>query len=183
MCTSIVGAAVGVVEEFRKVSGWEHYEVSNLGRVRCLRWSIGRGLSKTGLRYLKPRLAKKKGIVKFAMVTLKDVNRDWQIAISRLVLMTFVGPPEGDQEACHYPDPDPANNRLDNLCWGAKWQNEQHKTEQGMKQKRLTASQIKEIRSTFAQSGESQTEFAKRYEVDAASICRVLSRKSWMHIF
>lgn len=34
--------------------------------------------------------------------------------------MTFVGPCPPGMEACHFPDRDPTNNRLENLRWDTK---------------------------------------------------------------
>ena len=38
-------------------------------------------------------------------------------SIARLVLRTFVGPELLGHEPLHYPDPDPMNNRAENLRW------------------------------------------------------------------
>jgi hypothetical protein len=46
------------------------------------------------------------------------------VGIHRLVLMAFYGPRPGMQ-ACHFPDPDPSNNRLSNLRWSTPAQNQQ----------------------------------------------------------
>lgn len=43
--------------------------------------------------------------------------------VHQLVLTAFVGPCPLDHEACHDPDPDPSNNRLENLRWGTRKEN------------------------------------------------------------
>lgn len=51
--------------------------------------------------------------------------------VHRLVLEAFVGPcPEG-MEACHGPDRDPGNNRLDNLKWGTMQDQEKDREAHG----------------------------------------------------
>lgn len=53
---------------------------------------------------------------------LVSVTRDGlkvgAIYLARAVLTAFVGPPPAGYVARHWPDPDPANNRVENLHWG-----------------------------------------------------------------
>lgn len=53
---------------------------------------------------------------------LISVTRDGQkvasIYLARAVLTAFVGPPPAGHVARHWPDPDPANNHVENLRWG-----------------------------------------------------------------
>jgi len=52
-------------------------------------------------------------------------RRKW-FGVHQLVMLAFVGPcPEG-KEICHYPDPNPANNRWDNLIYGTHRTNASH---------------------------------------------------------
>jgi hypothetical protein len=43
--------------------------------------------------------------------------------VHHLILLAFVGPPKLGQETRHFPDPNPGNNRLENLCWGTRKEN------------------------------------------------------------
>jgi hypothetical protein len=43
--------------------------------------------------------------------------------VHRLILEAFVGPCPRGKEACHDPDPTPANCRLENLRWGTRTSN------------------------------------------------------------
>lgn len=108
------------MEEWRDIAGYEgSYQVSSLGRVRSLdrkcwlgnRWGNMKG------RVLAQPLS---GKYKYRTVALGAGNTAY---VHRLVLEAFVGPcPEG-MEACHFPDRDPSNNRLENLRWGTHREN------------------------------------------------------------
>jgi hypothetical protein len=59
----------------------------------------------------------------YCLVNLDRDGRNHTRPIHRLVLELFVGPrPEG-MEACHYPDADKNNNRLENLRWDTHGEN------------------------------------------------------------
>jgi len=108
-------------EEFRPVVGFEgRYEVSNLGRVRSLpHIQLGRNgkpIKRLG-RILRPGRHNKHGHVSVVL------GRGNTRQVHRLVLEAFVGPCPPGEETCHDPDPDPTNNRLDNLRWGTRSDN------------------------------------------------------------
>jgi hypothetical protein len=95
-------------EQWRPVPGFEgKYEVSDLGRVKSLRW--------TPPRILRP------GPSNYGHLSVALGQRNTRM-IHQLVLLAFVGPRPPGQEARHL-DGDPANNRLDNLCWGTRGDN------------------------------------------------------------
>jgi hypothetical protein len=61
----------------------------------------------------------------FVFSVKENGGRARQILVHRVILEAFRGPcPEG-MEACHFPDPDPANNRIENLRWDTRAENYQ----------------------------------------------------------
>ncbi|CAN5951037.1 unnamed protein product [Sphagnum jensenii] len=59
----------------------------------------------------------------YTQVSLFIEGRVVTCKVHSLVLETFVGPrPEG-MEACHFPDSDPSNNKLQNLRWDTHSEN------------------------------------------------------------
>lgn len=93
------------------------YEVSDLGRVRSLPRQTVSGVQ--GGKILKPQLTNRFGHLK---VTPSRDGVVKQVTVHRAVLAAFIGPcPEG-QEVRHL-DGNPANNRLDNLAYGTKGEN------------------------------------------------------------
>lgn len=107
-------------EEWRPVVGYEGlYEVSNLGQVRSLDRLDAIGRPRRGAP-LKPDASHPKGYLRVSLCRDKVVTR---FQVHHLVLAAFVGPrPEG-MEGCHSPDPNPANNRLENLRWDSSSEN------------------------------------------------------------
>ena len=51
--------------------------------------------------------------------------------LGRLMLLTFVGPPEPGQ-VCRHLDDVPSNNALENLCWGTQSENMHDKVANGL---------------------------------------------------
>lgn len=104
------------------------YQVSNLGRVRRLSGEVQRKYkNRTEIFHinggiLKPRTAHNGQRIDFWK---NGVRRAVKIHI--LVLEAFVGKRPIGHEACHFPDNSYANNRLDNLRWDTKENNERDK--------------------------------------------------------
>jgi hypothetical protein len=113
-------------ERWLPVVGFEGlYEVSDLGRVRSLphpRRVRGGGTAMHCGRLLKPYPQTKEGHL---IVVLSSCNVQERHYVHRLALEAFVGPCPPGLECRHFPDRDPANNRLDNLSWGTKTENAQ----------------------------------------------------------
>jgi hypothetical protein len=59
----------------------------------------------------------------YLLVNLDRGGRNHTRTVHRLILTAFVGPRPDGMEACHYPDPNKANNRLDNLRWDTHGEN------------------------------------------------------------
>lgn len=107
------------------------------------------------------------------------------VYVQRLVLLSFVGPcPEG-MEACHFPDRDQKNCRLDNLRWDTRSANQMDKVAHGTTNRgersafsKLTEEIVREIR----QSREKIQSLADRYGVNNSVISRVRNYKAWQHV-
>jgi hypothetical protein len=106
------------------VVGYENcYEVSSQGRVRSLTREVkcGRGVGQIAGRILKTYPT---GIRGYPTVKLSLDGRKTGHLIHRLMLLTFIGEPEVDQESCHRNDI-PTDNRLENLRWDTHSRNMQ----------------------------------------------------------
>jgi hypothetical protein len=112
-----------MTEEWRPITNFEgHYEVSNLGRVRSLDRVIRHPdghLHQLRGRVLSPGAQPPFGHLH---VNLKMQARRRTIAVHALVLEEFVGPRSGGME-CLHGDGDPSNNRVENLRWGTRSEN------------------------------------------------------------
>lgn len=112
-----------MLESWRPIPDFEgHYEVSNVGHVRSLDRTLvypdGHSHRLRG-RLLSPGVQPPSGHLH---VNLKTQARKRTVAVHALVLEAFVGPrPDGLE--CLHGDGDPTNNRLDNLRWGTRSEN------------------------------------------------------------
>lgn len=158
-------------EEWRPVSGWPDYFVSDQGRVR----------GRSG-RYLKPW----PNGTGYVQVALTHCGRRRAVTVHRLVLETFVGDGQGLQGA--HRNGDPTDNRLSNLVWATPAENNRHKRGHGTHRQgeavnfaRLTEAAVRDIRSRVA-AGETQRALAEEYGVHFATVSALVLRKSWRHV-
>lgn len=174
---------MSIIEEWRPIAGYEGvYEVSDQGRVRSLDRLVraNSGWRSTGIRYFTPSPSGKNR--KYKKVLLRNPKK--QYLVHRLVLEAFVGPRPDNCEARHL-DGDPSNNRLDNLAWGTKAENEADKIKHGTllcgtanPASKLTEADVLRIRA----SNKRQVDLAQAYGVSQAVISAVRLRKIWKHV-
>jgi hypothetical protein len=162
-------------EEWRQVSGYDGYEVSNLGRVRS--WRIG-GRGNHNFR-ITPRILKPG--------THPDGYRQLWLSVNgvltfryvhHLVLEAFVGAcPEG--LLTRHLDGDPANNRLDNIVWGTDEENWRDQLRHGRDTRgsknwlaKFTDQQVVDIRRRLS-NGERGSDLARELDVAPSTISRI----------
>lgn len=104
-----------------------------------------------------------------------------------LMLLTFVGPCPKGLMGRHL-DGNPLNNRLDNLRWGTRSENEQDKERHGTSNRgerngisRLTEAKVREIRRLHAE-GNPYSALASMFGVCHSNIAAVVTRRSWGHV-
>ena len=117
-------------ENWKPVVGYEGlYEVSNLGHVRSLDRIVMR--SDGGARRFRGQIMAT--VTRDTGHVVLTLRRDGGVhlrRVHRLVLESFVGPCPSGMEACHN-DGDPANNRLDNLRWDTRSENQNDSVQHG----------------------------------------------------
>lgn len=107
------------MENWLPIVGYEGaYEVSDLGRVRSLNRVTDRGRNWRG-RIMTPAVMPRG----YRIVTLWQEGRQRTALLHRLVLSAFAGPAPEGFEGLHG-DGDPDNNRLSNLRWGTRSENQ-----------------------------------------------------------
>ena len=118
------GASVDATqsEQWRPTVGYKGYEVSDLGRVRSLdrliSTSVGKGYRRIQGRILSPWTH----YFGYKVVRLAADGKYVTWYVHALVLTAFRGScPDG--MVCRHLDGDPANNCLNNLCWGTQSEN------------------------------------------------------------
>jgi len=174
-------------ETWITVSGYDGYEVSNLGRVRSTR-PINRFAREPDTpRILNPF---SKGKRRYLYCSLRKDGVLWSARVHHLVLEAFVGPRLEGLEGCHKDD-NQENNRLDNLYWGTPAQNVEDKLRNG-KQVRGSANHFaaidenkaKEIKLALRMdSSRGNIErISKALNVSRHIVSNIKNEKSWRHL-
>jgi hypothetical protein len=166
------------------------YEVSDLGRIRSVertanygRWGAG-GIRnrKSNIRALSPTgpggyLACNVNVPGGKTVCLKA---------HLSVLKAFIGPCPSGMEGCH-DDGKTGNNRLDNLRWDTKSNNNQDKNAHGTAQKgsrngasKLTEAQVSDIKRRIP--NETLGALASAFGVSITTIWFIKTGKKWAHV-
>ena len=101
--------------------------------------------------------------------------------VSRLVLLTFVGPVVGDKNEAMHIDHNPANNAIDNLEWGTRQENEDQKTNAGRRSRwaKLTDCQVIEIRALRLQ-GMTLKALGEAFHTHLSNIHLITKGKTWL---
>lgn len=158
----------------RTLSGWLGYEISDDGRLFGPRVERRQQVAPAGhhfvhlygIPYGRPRSVK--------------------VWIHRAVLETFVGPcPIGEE--CRHLDGNPSNNRLSNLCWGTRLENQGDRERHGTKllgerapSAKLTEEDVREIRCLYRTT--TIRALGKRFGVSHTVIRRAALGLTWGHL-
>jgi len=171
-------------EIWKDIPGYEGlYQASDLGRIKRLdkfKWN-GKGYQRLNEMILSLKV-RKDGRLK---IDLYKHNIFKTYLVHRLILETFVSPcPEG-MECCHRDD-NPSNNRLDNLYWGTRKDNETDKKRNGKTLKglknpnnKLSEQNVKEIKILIQENKLSQQKIADMFGVTQTLISRIKLNKIW----
>ena len=168
-------------EMWKPIPGFLGYEVSDLGRIRSWRRRNGCGSAPSKPRIR--RLARRPN--GYEQVTLRTVNGPQTMLVHCLVLLAFVGPCPPGQETLHDNDKR-HDNRVENLYWGTKLDNEHGKIANGTTNRggrhgmaKLTEAAVREIR---ASPGITQRELGERYGVHQTSIGKIRRGETWRFV-
>ncbi len=156
----------------KDIPGYENrYQVTSTGEV----WSLI-GAKKR----LKPS-TKKCG---HQQVILSKNRKTKKMHVHKAVLLAYVGPPEAGQ-VCRHLNGDPADNRLENLCWGTVQENSDDKKRHGTMaygeksgQAKLTWAKAEEIR-TLAAQGWSGRKLGRHFNVAYSTVFAVIWERTW----
>jgi hypothetical protein len=158
------------------VRGFGDYTVNRKGDVFSLKRGVRRKLKPTKTHY------------GYHKVTLTSEGVCHQKLVHRLVLDAFKGPPKPHQE-CRHLNNIRTDNRLENLAWGTRSENEADKVRFGtsnMGEKhgmaKLTEVDVRDIKGLLHQDAMTQTAIAKQYHVDPATISNIQRGINWKHV-
>lgn len=170
-------------EEWRPISDFPRYQVSNLGRVK----GVTRILT----------LQEIEGGYQFAMLRLEGSRRLYRCRVGRLVATAFHGDAPPGYEAAHL-DNNPRNNRADNLAWTTHLENESHKFRHGTNpagdrhpQRKLSSDQVVAVRKAHAvirlQRGRrappgTLAALAEKFGIKPTHVAKIVGRGIWRHL-
>jgi hypothetical protein len=126
----------------------------------------------------------------YAQVSIRRGGRATTFSVHTLVLTTFAGPCPQGCEARHL-DGTRLNNRLSNLRWGTRQENEADKVVHGTAARgeqcnasKLTAEQVLEIRGRYKRGvpGRGYESLAAEYGVWPNAVADIVKGRSWTHI-
>lgn len=179
----------GSRERWRDVVGYTgFYRVSDWGRLKSVdRWvkcRYGKSrLIRSRIKQTRPNHCGHHGAI------LHKNGKARFFFLHRLVLEAFVGPRPPGLVARHYPDRNPSNNRLANLSWNTPEVNESDKIEHGTLRRgercwnsKLSADDVRHIRSAFASGTMTGPQAAAQYGVTKEAVYLIVHRKNWKHV-
>jgi len=120
-----------MTERWLPIAGWEgFYSASDLGRIRSevrqIRMGNGNSIHTVGGVILTPWMSR----TGYLLVALARGGKKTPKLVHRLVIETFIGPCPDGMECCHR-DSDKSNNRLENLRWDTRSENQIDRIENG----------------------------------------------------
>ena len=168
------------MEIWKKINGFENYEISNLGRVKSLEKKTSFGVScKIYPQTILKNWIDKKG---YCYVDLRNNNKRTRFLVHRLVCFNFLGNPENKPQVNHI-NGIKLDNRLENLEWNTCKENINHAIQTGLNnisgvnnyRSKLTKEQVNNIRV----SNLAQKELSVIYNISQASVSRIILKKTY----
>lgn len=160
-----------MAEEWRAISGYDGYEISDQGQVRCLR-PIGSRNPPKEPRFLKSSTGTN-GYLRVKLGLGGPTK-----SVHRLVAETFIGPPPPGYEVAHG-NGDRLDNRLCNLSWKTRRENARDRRLHGTNGRGLTESQVAAIRADYIPGETTQSEVADRHGVTQATVSKLYRQQRW----
>lgn len=165
-------------EEWKTITDFQDYEVSNLGQVRRRVYRNYRPAGK-----LLSQTPNQDGYNTVSLCNGPLIRK--RIQTHSLVMREFVGPCPTGYEINHI-DLDKRNNRLDNLEYLTHSENVLHANNNGSGTRgekhgnvKLTKDKVIEIRILYESKEFTENELAKKYRVTRSAINHILRRTRW----
>jgi hypothetical protein len=160
------------MEVFKEIKGYPNYVASSYGYIKSIKTNT----------ILKPTKCRKTG---YSIVSLCNNGLVKTHLVHRVILSSFVENIENKPQVNHK-DGVKTNNRVDNLEWNTRSENQIHSINIGLRHTRgENNSQCKlsenEVLSIFKDE-RPQRKIAKEYGVSNITVCNIKKGYSWTHI-
>lgn len=173
------------MEIWMDVTGFEgEFAVSNYGRVKSLERYVKNG---NGRRIVRERI-RVQGKHPQGYLTIAYKVDSPPLLVHRVVALHFI--PNPDKKAfVNHKDGNKQNNRVDNLEWATRQENEDHAYETGLKNStgsnnsmaKLNEDKVRMIR-TLSKTGASIKDLASEYGVHRVTIGRIINNRVWASV-
>lgn len=156
------------------------YSVSDTGRIKCNGFYAN--VANGGQRFVKPRVRKLQNHSQgYKSIGLSRGGKTE--LVHRVVAKAFIPNPL-DLEFVNHIDGDKTNNKVSNLEWATRQQNEDHAYSTGLK-KKVPASKINEddvlfILNNYDEMG--SIKLAGKFAIHRATVERIVNRVIWTHV-
>lgn len=182
-----------MVEEWKDIPRYEGlYKASSMGRILSSFRQIKCKSPWGGMRVIsvpEKILKATRNSQGYRIVRLYKDKKAKDHAVSRLVLLSFTGPPDDETiEACHK-DGSRDNNILSNLRWGTPKQNMEDRERHGRHDRgvdsvkaKLREKDIHRIRLLLEKGEISMNRIGIRFGVDVATIRDIKIGRTWKHV-
>ena len=169
MIPEIIKNELEANEEARIVDGYDHYFVTNRGRVFSTKYKRAYMLkpSEAGYGYL--------------FVNLSKNNKQKQRYVHHLVLEAFDRKRE-EREECRHLNGDRFDNRIDNLEWGSSKDNSHDCRKHGTTRSKLSDNTVLTIRKQYRQGKHTYKDLASVYDVHETMIGHIVRGEAWAHV-
>jgi hypothetical protein len=124
----------------------------------------------------------------YPTVCVRLNTKPFKKRVSHLILETFCGPRPDGQECCHFPDPNPLNNRIENIRWGTHKENINDKISHNSGAKGVghgmavfSEDAVMEIRR-LRRAGASYREIAIQFNTSESYACEIVKGHAWGHL-
>lgn len=180
------------IETWQPVHGFPIYEVSSLGAVRSVPRVTRHGQHRKG-KILSQRVD---GYGYWSVTLYVEGRKPRPYRVHLLVARAFLGPRPAGADTRHGPG-GRLDNRVSNLCYGTRAENEQDKKRDGTfrhgwdtggssgernNNARLTEEAVRRIRERYVAGGITQTELAREHNVTQTAIYNIVRYKTWKHV-
>ena len=164
----------------KQIKEFPNYSITKIGKV----WN------NKHKRWLVP--LKKNKNSEYLRINLYKNGKLYRKSIHRLVLETFISPCPKDMECCHN-NGIKNDNRLENLRWDTRSNNQKDSVRQGTHvctllgekstHHKLTEQDVRTIIYTWKTNLFTQREIAEMYNISNQQISKIVNKKDWKHLW